>query len=164
MGDNAGTIICEYCEHEASADSDFCPYCGFLFEEARRATCSTHPLDAAIGVCIICQRLLCESCSEICEDRIFCSKHQDVLVEDEWALVFESTDVAEAELVKSVLESAGHHVQGRGFGSIGYVWDGGGESALSRSLLGQPARLYVPIPEFLRATETFEDWRSAAPN
>jgi len=84
-------------------------------------------------------------------------------VEDEWALVFESTDVTEAGLVKSVLESAGYHLQVRGFGSIGYVWDGGGESPLSRSLLGQPAQVYVPIPEFLHASETLEGWRSSTP-
>ena len=86
-----------------------------------------------------------------------------MIVEDEWALVFESTDVTEAGLVKSVLESGGYHVQVRSFGSVGYVWDGGGESPLSRSLLGQPARVYVPIPEFLTASETLEGWRTSKP-
>ena len=158
-----GTVVCEYCERTATADSDFCPYCGVLFEKAGLVACQSHPLDRAAGVCIICQRPLCESCIEIDRHRIFCSDHQDVVVEDEWALVFESTDVTEAGLVKSVLESAGYHLQVRGFGSIGYVWDGGGESPLSRSLLGQPAQVYVPIPEFLHASETLEGWRSSTP-
>lgn len=163
MMDPSGTVVCEHCERPVSADSDFCPYCGFLFERAGSVACSVHPFDAAVGVCIICQRPLCESCTEICEDRIFCSDHQDVVVEDEWALVFESTDVAEADLVRSVLESNGYHVHVRGFGSIGYVWDGGGESPLSRSLLGQPARVFVPIPEMLPASEMLEGWRSSRP-
>ena len=155
---------CEHCEREVTADSDYCPHCGFLFEGGEKVTCDTHPLSDAIGVCIICGKPLCELCGETNEDRLFCPDHLDVSVEEDWAEVMVSTDINEAELAKAVLEGAGIHVQVRDFGSIGYAWDGGGDSSLSRSQLGKPARIFVPISEYLGARETLNDWRSSAPN
>ncbi len=155
---------CENCEREVTIESDYCPHCGFLFESAARVLCEIHRESDAVGVCIICQQPLCELCGEISEGRLFCSQHRTVVVEDDWAEVVKSTDVNEAELAKAVLESANFHVQVRDFGSIGYTWDGGGDSSLSRSQLGKPARVFVPIPEFLEALQALHDWESSKPN
>ena len=154
---------CENCERESTADSDFCPHCGFLFETGEKVACDAHPLSDAIGVCIICQTPLCDVCGEMNEDRLFCSEHLDVVVVDEWAGVVTSTDVNDAELARAVLESAGFHVQVRDFGSIGFAWDGGGDSSLSRSQLGKPARVFVPVSEYLQARETLREWKSSGP-
>jgi len=155
---------CENCEREITADSDFCPHCGFLCEGSGKVACDLHPLNEAIGVCIVCQRPLCELCGEINEDRLFCPDHLDVVVEDDWAEVMKSTDINEAELSKAILESAGFHVQVRDFGSIGYAWDGGGDSSLSRSQLGKPARVFVPVSELLGAREALREWKSSNPS
>jgi hypothetical protein len=42
------------------------------------------------------------------------------------------------------------------------VWDGGGDSALSRSAISKPAKVFVPIPEYLKAKESLEEWKSGA--
>jgi hypothetical protein len=155
---------CENCEREVTADSDFCPHCGFLCEGSEKVECDVHPSVEAIGVCIVCQRALCELCGEINGDRLLCSEHLEVVVEDDWAEVLKSTDINEAELSKAILESAGFQVQVRDFGPIGFAWDGGGDSSLSRSQLGKPARVFVPVSEFLQARETLRDWESSEPS
>jgi len=156
-------MTCKNCEREATTDSDYCPHCGLLFGSNRKVVCAAHPSSNAIGVCIVCQTPLCELCGESNEDRLFCSKHLDVVLEDDWAEVLRSTDINEAELVKAILEGVGFHVEVRDFGSIGFVWDGGGDSSLSRSQLGKPARVFVPISELLQARETLREWESSKP-
>ena len=94
---------------------------------------------------------------------MFCSEHLDVFVEDDWAEVLTSTDINEAELAKAVLESVSIDVQVQDFGSIGFAWDGGGDSSLSRSQLGQPARVFVPISEYVQALEALREWKSSEP-
>jgi hypothetical protein len=81
-------------------------------------------------------------------------------VQQDWARIFQSTDINEAELVKSILQSGGFTVQVQNFNSIGFVWDGGGDSSLSRSALSKPAKVFVPIPEYLRARDTVREWTS----
>ena len=159
----AENTTCENCEREVTGDSDYCPHCGFLTEGGGRAMCETHPLSHAVGVCIVCGRVLCELCGEMNEDRVFCSEHLDVVVEDDWAEVLTSTDINEAELAKAVLESVGIHVQVQDFGSIGFAWDGGGDSSLSRSQLGKPARVFVPLSEYVQALDALRDWKSSEP-
>ena len=63
-------------------------------------------------------------------------------------------------MVKAILESSGHKVLVQNFAPVGYVWDGGGDSALSRSALSKPAKVFVPIPEYLKAKESLEEWKS----
>jgi hypothetical protein len=75
-------------------------------------------------------------------------------------VIFQSTDINEAELAKSFLQSASFRLQLQNFNSIGYVWDGGGDSALSRSALSKPAKIFVPIPEYLEGVKAFREWRS----
>jgi hypothetical protein len=82
-------------------------------------------------------------------------------VEQDWAEVFRSTELSEADLVKSVLESIGHKVQVQNFNSVGFIWDGGGDSPISRSNINKPAKVFVPIPEYLDAVQELEEWRSS---
>jgi hypothetical protein len=152
---------CHYCGDEVTVDSDFCPHCGVLFAEAGEVFCDEHLQESAIRVCIICRKVCCEDCGVKVGGRSFCLAHRKVGVQEDWAEVFRSTEVADAELVKSLLESTGHKVLGQNFSSIGFVWDGGGDSPISRSNINKPAKVFVPIPEYLQAMEVVYDWRSS---
>ena len=83
-------------------------------------------------------------------------------VQQDWAEVFRSTDQHEAGMIKSVLEAAGFKAQTQNFESVGFVWDGGGDSAQSRSNLSRPAIVLVPIPEFIDAATVVEDWLASS--
>ncbi len=154
-------ITCSNCEGEVFKDSDFCPHCGYLLMD-EKLFCDLHPEKEAGGVCIICQRLVCGMCSEESERRVFCLDHLEVIVDGDWAEVFRSTDVHDAELAKSLLQDAKHHVEVQNFGSIGYAWDGGGDNPQSRSNLNNPAKVFVPIDEYLKAREVLDEWRNAS--
>jgi hypothetical protein len=122
--------------------------------------CDTHPLVAAAGICIICRKLICDECGKIVRGRCFCLDHQRVEVQQDWALVFKSTDINESEFAKSFLESNGFKVLVQNFTPMGYAWDGGGDSPLSRSNLNKPAKVFVPIPEYVKAEEAVREWKS----
>jgi hypothetical protein len=154
-------IKCAYCGEEITDDSDFCPHCGVLFAEAGDVFCDLHQQKPATGICIICRKLCCKECGAKVHGRFFCSVHRKVKVEQDWAEVFRSTEIADAELVKSVLESTGHKVQVQNFNSIGFVWDGGGDSPISRSNINKPAKVFVPIPEYLNAVKEIVEWKSS---
>jgi hypothetical protein len=152
---------CPNCKGEVTLDSDFCPHCGILFEGSKDVFCDTHQQDAATGICIICRKLVCTRCSAKHGGRMFCADHAKVEVSQDWAMVFQSTEINDAELVKSVLEAVRHKVLVQNFGSVGYAWDGGGDSPQSRSNLGRPAKVFVPIPEYIDAVRTIEEWQSS---
>lgn len=158
----ADLIRCSNCQGEVTEDSEYCPHCGYLLTD-EPLQCERHPGNGASGVCIVCRRTVCEECSEENDRRVFCLDHLDVIVDGDWAEVFRSTDVNEAELARAVLEGSKFHVEVQNFGSIGYAWDGGGESPLSRVNLNSPAKVFVPLSEYLDAKQVLEDWRSAAP-
>lgn len=153
---------CSHCGGEVTGDSDFCPHCGILFPAAQQALCETHQTVRATGVCIICRKLVCATCSRTVRARTHCLDHRDVEVQQDWARVFESTEINDSELIKSVLEKAQFHVLVQNFGSIGYAWDGGGDSPQSRSNLFRPAKVFVPIPEYLEALHTVQEWQASA--
>lgn len=152
---------CGRCNEEVTPDSDFCPHCGKLFERAGILSCPIHPGERAVGVCIIDREPGCGRCLKAVAGKFLCAEHQDVEVRQDWAAAFESSDINEAELVKSVLESNGFTVHVQNFNSIGFVWDGGGDYSLSRSNIGKPAKVFVPIPEYLKAIEVIHEWSSA---
>jgi len=154
-------IKCHYCGDEITDDSDFCPHCGILFFEAGEVFCDEHLQKSATCVCIICRKVCCEDCGAKVGGRSFCLAHRKVRVQEDWAEVFRSTEVADAELVKSLLESTGHKVLCQNLNSIGFVWDGGGDSPISRSNINKPAKVFVPIPEYLEAINVVEEWRSS---
>jgi hypothetical protein len=152
---------CPRCSGEVTLDSDFCPHCGILFERAKGAYCDTHQTSEASGVCIICRKVVCPQCSKKVRGRILCLDHTEIEVQQDWARVFQSTEINDAELIKSVLEKAQYRVLVQNFGSIGYAWDGGGDSPQSRSNLLRPAKVFVPIPEYLDAAKTVKEWQSS---
>jgi len=154
-------IKCYYCGEEITDDSDFCPHCGTLFVDGKDIFCDEHPQKSALGVCVICQKLICDECGVEIHRRNFCMGHRKVKVQQDWAEVFRSTEISDAELVKSVLESAGHKVSVQNFNSIGFIWDGGGDSPISRSNINKPAKVFVPIPEYLKAVEEISEWKSS---
>jgi RNA polymerase subunit RPABC4/transcription elongation factor Spt4 len=149
---------CDNCQGEITPDSDFCPHCGMMFVEVGEVSCDSHPDRRGWSVCIICRKIVCDQCGTLVGGRAFCPDHCMVHVQQDWAEVFSSADVEEAELRKSVLESNGFTVQVQNFQSVGYVWGGGGDSIISRSNLGRPALVFVPIPEFVKAAETLAAW------
>jgi hypothetical protein len=155
-------IPCPHCGEEITEDSDFCPHCGTLFEAAGKPMCETHPSAPAVGVCVICQKLLCRSCAKHAGGRMFCQDHRTVKVQQDWAEIVRSSDMNEAELVRAVLEKAGFKVQKQNFDSIGFAWDGGGDSPQSRSNLSRPAIVLVPIPEYLKARAAIDEWEASA--
>ena len=65
-------------------------------------------------------------------------------------------------MVRAFLEAAEHKVLVQNFAPVGFLWDGGGDSALSRSAISKPAKIFVPIPEYLKAKESLEEWKSGA--
>lgn len=156
------TKQCDQCGNEVTSDSEYCPNCGTLFPGDMPVHCEVHPSKTAVGVCVICQTLVCPACGAKRHGRMLCTAHTGVLLEEAWAEVFRSTDVNEAEMARAFLESEGYTVHAADFGSVGYVWDGGGDSAVSRSALNKPARLFVPIPEYVKAREVLQDWRSSS--
>jgi hypothetical protein len=157
----AELVTCSNCQGDLLDDSEFCPHCGYLLTEAN-LSCDQHQEKEASGVCIICQRLVCEMCSEESERRVFCLDHLEVVVDGDWAEIFRSTDVNEAELARTLLLEAKHHVEVQSFGSVGFAWDGGGDNPMSRSNLNNPAKVFVPIEEYIKAKEVLDDWRNAS--
>ena len=134
---------CSNCSEEVTTDSDFCPQCGYLFKEAPVVHCERDFNQEASGVCIICQKVVCPRCREVRNHRLFCIEHKDVLVQENWALVFESHDVVDVELMKSYLDANG----------IQALVQNMGMRAKSRG----SARVFVPIPEYLAAKKTLEE-------
>ena len=154
-------INCHYCGEEITQDSDFCPHCGVLFAEAGEVFCDEHLQEPAFCVCIICRKVCCKDCGVKVGGRCFCLAHRKVKVQQDWAEIFRSTEISDAELVKSILESAGHKVSVQNFNAVGFIWDGGGDSPISRSNINKPAKVFVPIPEYLQAIIVVEEWRSS---
>lgn len=153
-------IQCSKCGEEITRDSDFCPHCGSLFSEAGRVKCDQHPDTEAEGICIICRTLCCGKCGSEVSGRFFCVAHKGVEVQQDWSRVFQSSEINDSALVQAFLESNGFKVLVQNFNSVGFVWDGGGDSPISRSALSKPAKVFVPIPEFLKAEAALEEWES----
>jgi hypothetical protein len=81
-----------------------------------------------------------------------------VKIEQDYALVYSSADIADAELARAVLDSRGFKVVVRDFTPIGYVWDGAGDSTLSREMLRKQAKVFVPIPDYAAALVVLNEW------
>ena len=152
---------CPSCGEEITEDSDFCPHCGTVFENAPSIPCDDHSQKTAVAVCIICRKLLCEECAHVKSGRRFCLEHRSVKVEQDWALLYQSADVNEAELARSFLESINQRMVTRNFQAQGSIWDGGGDSLVSRQVLNSPAKIFVPIPDYVQAKRSLDEWKSA---
>lgn len=152
---------CKDCGKEITADSDFCPHCGALAGVPEQIVCELHPDRQAAAVCIICRTALCDFCATRRRERWFCKNHASVRVEQDWAIVLESPDINKAELARSVLDAGGFHVVVRNFGPNTAVWEGGGDSLFSRQQLNRLAKVFVPIPEYLNAVQSLQEWEEA---
>jgi hypothetical protein len=139
----AELTTCANCDNEVTEDSDFCPHCGYLFKDAPPVKCETDIDQEASGVCIICQKLVCPRCREVKNNRLFCVDHRTVVVEQDWAMVVDSRSIAEAEMRKNFLDE-------NGFQTVGYNL---GIRGRNRST----ARVFVPIPDYLRAVELIKE-------
>ena len=128
---------CTNCDGQVTEDGDFCPHCGHLFKGTRPIQCETDSGIEATGVCIICHKLVCPRCEEIKDKRVFCIEHKDVEVEEDWAMVIESTPIAKAETTKYFLDKNGFRTITRESDI-----DTKGDGSIS---------IYVPLPDYLRA-------------
>ena len=63
------------------------------------------------------------------------------------------------ELIKSLLESTGLKVLEQNCSPKGSIWEG--DSSIWRSNINKPAKVLVPIPDYLKAMEVVYDWRSS---
>lgn len=134
---------CANCDNEVTEDSDFCPHCGYLFKDAPSVKCETDLDQEASGVCIICQKLVCPRCREIKYGRLFCMDHRTVVAEQDWAMVVESRSLVDAEMCKNYLDENG----------IQTVEQNLGIRVRNRGT----ARVFVPIPDYLRAKKLLEE-------
>lgn len=147
---------CSNCSEHVTADSDFCVHCGAMFSN-ENYWCEKHPAVNAVAVCVICRRLLCQECCVKRGVRMFCEDHKNVETSEDWAVAFQSVDYYEANIVRGKLESAGITVNPRNNTSIGFIADGFIESAIGRSILKYPVKVFVPLDQYLQAVEVIKD-------
>jgi hypothetical protein len=137
-----GLTTCGSCSNEVTPDSDFCPHCGVLFEQAPDTMCEIHPDREADGVCIICEKVLCDECCIVKHSRRFCAEHADVEVEGDGAVLCRFSEPDKIAAVEGRLKEAGIEV---------YPVDQG-------TIFRQPYTiLMVPIPEYLKARECVDE-------
>ncbi len=134
---------CANCDNEVTEDSDFCPHCGHLFKDAPPVKCETDFGQEASGVCIICQKLVCPRCREVRNKRLFCIGHRSVMVEQDWAMIVESRSLADAEMRKNFLDENGFQTVAVNLGI--------------RVRNRAAAKVFVPIPDYLRAKKLLEE-------
>ena len=147
---------CGNCGDQVTPDSDFCIHCGVLLSD-EEFHCETHPAVPAIAVCVICRRLVCVECRKKKHGKSFCSDHKAVEVSEDWAVAFQSVDYYEANIVRGKLESAGITVNPRNNQSIGFIADGFIESAIGRSILRYPVKVFVPLDQYLEADKIIKE-------
>lgn len=138
---------CERCNADVTADSEFCPHCGILFEGASDVRCEVDGQNAAAGVCVLCQTLVCRSCGTEVAGRFRCHSHAAVEVAMDFANVYESKVLANVDLVRAVLAQAGFVVIDQ------YLDPKPGVAA--------PLKLFVPIPQYCEAASLVEGYRPA---
>lgn len=155
---DGSSLKCPRCHTAIADDSEYCPSCGALLLAEGSVRCEVHSSRKAVAACIICSLPLCKDCVRMVGGRSFCDEHRKIEVEQGWALVYAATDVNDAELAKSVLEEAGFKVVTRDFLPIGYIWDGAGDSSMSRSMLHKPAKVFVRVEDYLSASEALDEW------
>jgi hypothetical protein len=136
------TTTCGNCRGEVTTDSDYCPHCGVFFEQAPVVPCDQHGDREADGVCIICGKCVCEQCSVRRGDRLFCSDHEDVSVEGDWAHVLASADEFSVNCVVDRLKAEGIEVERMGQGTI---------------FRTPTTILLTPIPSYMRASEIVDE-------
>jgi len=105
-----GPIVCDNCDEQIEADSQYCPHCGIVFENDEAEVlihCENHPAVAAVGVCIICGKPVCRDCAISKKGRVFCDNDKHVKIHERWAVLCSTSAEYEAEMVRANLELAG---------------------------------------------------------
>jgi hypothetical protein len=147
---------CAHCSEQVTKESDFCIHCGVLLSD-EELRCETHTASPAFAVCIICHRLLCDECLKEKHGKMFCPEHKAVEVSEDWAVAFQSVDYYEANIVRGKLENAGITVNPRNNTSIGFIADGFIDSAIGRSILRYPVKIFVPLDQYIGALEILKE-------
>jgi len=147
---------CENCFESVTAESEFCVHCGVLISEDD-FFCERHLESKAIAVCVICRRLMCESCAKKKGVKMLCEEHEKIEISEDWAVAFQSVDYYEANIVRGKLESAGITVNPRNNASIGFIADGFIEGPIGRSILKYPVKVFVPLDQYLNAIEIVKE-------
>jgi hypothetical protein len=142
--------VCDECSADIGLDSDFCPYCGTLFAEDQYS-CTKHPLAVATGVCVICQELYCSDCLKKVQGKFLCTDHQHIEVSEGWAVVFQTGDRIEADIIRGKLENAGIATNPRNTTSISMMADGFIDNALGRTIFKYPIKIFVPTERYVDA-------------
>ncbi len=68
---------CMRCGSLVQEDDDYCPRCGTLIATDLR--CQTHQGREAIGACVICGELCCQSCGTFVHGVFNCNTHARAL-------------------------------------------------------------------------------------
>ncbi len=153
------TKQCDRCGEVVTQDSDYCIYCGAILKQEEHILCAFHPDQLATAVCVLCQQPLCSQCDYSVNNHTVCTFHQDVEIVEDFAVIFTSTDISEAELIRALLKENNFQVVVQNFDSIGFTWEGGGDSSVSRSNLNKPARVLVPLWEYSDAEQCIDEWQ-----
>ena len=157
MSDN---FICNRCDHEVTADSDFCPNCGNLFVEV--IMCSTGDNHPAEGCCVICGSPYCKNHGKLYQYSFMCDEHSGLECFQGMARVFGSSDFLEVNFYNDCLSKAGLHpfIYERKTSPISL---GGVDYSLFRASgefdghIINELKLMVPFPEVLEAQKTITD-------
>ncbi|MDH7515623.1 MAG: DUF2007 domain-containing protein [Bacteroidota bacterium] len=107
-------LFCPKCEEPVAENDTFCDHCGVLLleeDDEKRPECAVHPDRPAIGGCIVCGKPVCEECANEVEGKFFCDDDRHLDVHQDYLLVFRTSAIYEAEMVRANLESAGLDVQ-----------------------------------------------------
>jgi hypothetical protein len=154
------SAVCTNCYEDVPVENDFCSYCGTVMED-RNIQCLSHPDSSAVSVCIICHRPQCEECAEVKDGRMFCRDHKKIEVSGDSAVVFQSMDYFEAHIMQGKLESREMKTSLRNFHGIGFIVGGFMESAIGRTLLKYPVKIFVGIDQYREAMEIVNDTSTA---
>lgn len=100
-------ILCENCELEIEADSDFCPRCGKLYSKDLK--CINHLSYDASYVCVICCEPFCKKCGTIVAGIFLCTRHEHYEIYEGMARVYGSSDVTQVNYIKECLEKESLH-------------------------------------------------------
>lgn len=154
---------CEHCREDVTWDSDYCPHCGALIRMEEPVHCEHHPDRIAAGVCIMCRTPICPECMKLIHNKRFCLEHQDIEVQQDWAKVYESDDIMEAELVKGILRQEGMlaQVMNEKLNASPIPLP---DVPVVRSNDRRPAKVFVPIPAFQQALDILIEWDKGKKN
>lgn len=145
----AGEVFrCSQCA-EDFRDSDACPACGTLREQA---ACETHPERDAAGRCVICGRAVCEECRARDRGAALCAEHASVTVIEGWAQVYSNASEFKAQLVRENLRAEGVEAQIYSQRDRAFSLDLGEMSIV---------RLLVPVWEYERALKLIREHMDA---